>query len=225
MRIAALALSVLVITLTSGRKNCLRQSEELLRYSNLLSVSDSVLVRSTAIVRKISGRCARDGMSVVRDGRRLEAGSVIGVYGRICEKSVTKMGAETFIAFRLENWASGDENYALALERIFARRPDVVLEKISRLDDSLKVPVLNEIVWGFINNRRFGPVDPFGDETYRPVQPREIEPKEVLNKFTFRGIFFDLNPKMHALDDAYGHEIRYILKQAQNYFETWGDLK
>lgn len=223
MKTALILAAVVLVSFSPGKKNCLSRSEELYRISQLPSVSDSLLLRSRYLVDKIDGRCVENGVLVVRGDQIISVGSLASVFGTLCGKCKSNNGAQAFIEFRRDQWASADEDLALSLERIFVSRPAFVMAYMHQFSDTVRTQMLNDIVWGFINNRLYGPEDPRENGISEPYGMVGERPREKLNKYTCKQIFFRLNPAMTSVAESYPREINYMLEQARNYFETWGD--
>jgi len=122
----------------------------------------------------------------------------------------------------VKHWDSADEEISLTVERVFVSKPEAMLMCIRSQPDSVRKQLLNDITWGFLSNRVYGPVDPFEGKDSRRFGPGEPLPQEVLNKRNYRQIFLNLHPTMKSLEDKYAWEFDIILTAVGKYLETWG---
>lgn len=196
--------------------------QELYHYSRLPATSDSVLVRSRHLLNRIGRRCRKYEIMITKDREKVKLGSLIRLYEKICRKAVSGQGVKFFMRYRLENLDSPDEEFAYAMERLFAAKPEQVLAYIHGQPDSIRTLLLDDIVWGFLNNRIYGAQNPY-DLEESPSGRLEKPPPEILNKNTYRGIFFDLNNRMGKVNLKYPEEVGYILKSSYKFLSTWGN--
>ena len=89
--------------------------------------------------------------------------------------------------------------------------PETTLQQIGTDQD-----LLDRLIWGFINNRYYGAVNPYIDKNYKYVVNDTIQPKPVLNKNNCEKIFFETNPILQDLYPKYKEQIDYILKGAKD---------
>jgi hypothetical protein len=89
---------------------------------------------------------------------------------------------------RLTNW-SAEEERMIDFERVFVRYPQVVLHQIG-----VDTVLLNNLVFGFLFNRRFGPKNPYENNDYMGETYIEGGPKEILNSINCKKIFFETYP-------------------------------
>lgn len=214
--------ALITITLSAGDRSCLRYSSELYAIASLPSVSDSLLVRSEFLVEKIDRACRHRQLSVPCADSLIEVGSTALLFGQICERSIPPRGVDAFITYRLEQFKSADEDYSLALERVFAKDPETVLRRLHGLPSSERTALLNDIVWGFLNNRLYGATNPLFKNP-RSAHSTEPLPAEVLNLYTYERIFYQLHPDLRPLSRLYQAEVDFILHQIKSYFLSWGD--
>jgi hypothetical protein len=213
--------ALIAIALSSGDRSCLRYSAELYDIASLQSVSDSLLVRSEFLVEKIDRACRQRQLYVPHGDSLVEVGSSALLFGQVCERSIPPRGVDAFITYRLEQFNSSDEDYSLALERVFAKDPETVLRRIHGLPSAQRTALLNDIVWGFLNNRLYGVSNPLLKKNSTPTAAMPL-PAEVLNVYTYERIFFQLHPDLRSLSRLYQAEVDFILHQVKSYFLTWG---
>jgi hypothetical protein len=159
---------------------------------------------------------------ITKEGHEVKLGSLTRLYERICRKAVSGKGVRFFMRYRVDKLDSPDEAFAYATERLFAAKPEQVLGYIHNQPDSIKTILLDDIVWGFLNNRIYGAKNPYHLEE-SPSGRLEKPPPEILNKNTYRSIFFDLNNRMGKVNLKYPDEVGYILKSSYKFLSTWGN--
>jgi len=209
-------------------RRCIRYSKELYSYFIQKTISDAQLNRSFSIIQKMENKCWDYGM-VVESGEQVKYISDIpAVFAEICGKAISTEGVARFFEFRMAHWDSADEDLSLALEKLFVKKPAEVLKKIREQKANIRTGLLNDIAWGFINNRLYGVENPF---EYRGLKKSQTLTQftdhekyvEKLNINTYRTIFFNLNEDLHQLSSQYPGEIHFILRKTREYFEMWGD--
>lgn len=120
-------------------------------------------------------------------------------------------GVEAYINYVIENLGSANEEISLFFERIFMKYPETTLQQIGTDQD-----LLDKLIWGFINNRYYGAVNPYENNDYRAITKYEDEPQPILNKNNCEKIFFETNPILQDLYPKYKEQIDYILKGAKD---------
>jgi hypothetical protein len=203
-------------------RKCIRPAEQLYRYSRSATVTDLILQASYKLVMDLPPKCTKGDVITEIDGAETNLGTVTRLFARVCQKSPSATAAEYFVKYRIANWESADEEFSLALERVFVSKPSAMLALLRKQPDSVRVQLLNDIVWGFLTNRTYGPTDPFEESGVKRLRPGEKLPQEVLNRKNYKIIFINLHPDMRKLWETYEKEINYILGEAGKYLETWG---
>ncbi len=217
----SVALALCVASSSMPRK-CQRPADQLYRYSICPVVTESVLKAATKIALGLPEKCLKDEVFIDSEHKRFSVGSVTRLYSRICQKSTSPAAAVAFAQFRVQNWHSADEEFSLSMERVFVSKPEPMLRFIRAQSDSVRRQLLNDITWGFLTNRVYGPVDPYEEKGRQRFTPGEPMPQEVLNKRNYRQIFYNLHPDMKSLLNTYAYEFDIILTAAGKYLETWG---
>lgn len=220
---AALLIALVAVSLASAsKKKCGRQGEELYRISRLATITDRTLSRVSDIVRRLPERCSSEDIIVKVKGQDTNLGTVTHVLGRICAKSDSPKAVTLYMQYRMANSESADEEFSLSLERLLVSKPAMVLGYVRRQPDSVRTLLLNDIVWGFLSNRVYGPVNPYENKRGRRFTNVGDIPKEVLNRKTYKKIFFRLNEDMGEVTKEYEPEVTYVLEEIRKYLETWG---
>lgn len=205
----------------SSRRKCEKLGERLYEYSCKLTITEQVLEASREIIERMPEKCP-DDVIVEKDGEERSVGSVVRLFGRICQKSGLPKAAQYLLEYRLDHWESADEEFSLAVERVFVSKPDVTLEFIRKQRDSVRIQLLNDIVWGFLSNRVYGPKDPYENQPRRHFRDITDIPKEILNRHNYRQIFYKLHEDMARISRRYEEEVSYILDEVDTYLNTWG---
>ncbi len=216
-----IGLTIAVAVCAGTRRKCSRLGERLYDYSCRVTITEHVLDRSHEIVERMPEKCP-DDVTVEKDGEERNVGSVVRLFGRICQKSGMPKAVEYLIEYRLDNWESADEEFSLVVERVFVSKPQATLEYIRKQRDSVRIQLLNDIVWGFLSNRVYGPKDPYENKPRRRFRDITDIPKEVLNRHNYRQIFFKLHKNMARISRRYEKEVSYILDEIGTYLNTWG---
>lgn len=222
MRWVLLLAPLLLCAAATANKKCVRPAEQLYHYSRLPSVSDDAMAKCRDIVDRVPEKCSVGDIVTEIDGEPTCLGSITYLYGRICQRSTSVRGAEYFLKYRVAHWHSADEEFSLSFERVFAAKPEAVLSLVRQQVDSVRVQLLNDIVWGFLTNRVYGAIDPLEDYSQRSARQLRELPPEVLNKHNYRQIFLRLNSTMPEVCQKYAQETDYVLRECQKYLETWG---
>ena len=224
MTVAAIVM-LLAAASASGSRQCSKPGEKLYRLSRASKVTTEVLERSRTIVGEFPAHCLGEQI-VIKMGRdKAAVGSPTHLYGRICQRSSSPLAVKHYMEYRLDNWHSPDEELSLMLERIFVSKPAAVLSLIAEQHDTIKTQLLNDIAWGFLSNRVYGPEDPFEERSRQTYTSPEDLPRERLNIRTYKSIFFRLHEDMVKVARRYPQEINYILQEVRTFLETWGERR
>jgi hypothetical protein len=215
-------LLALCIASSSLPRKCQRPIDQLYRYASRPAITDEILEAATGIAMLLPEKCISDELVVEDQGKKFSVGSATRLFCRICRKSTSQSAVESFVRYRVLNWESADEEFSLSVERVFVSKPEAMLRYIRTQPDTIRTQLLNDIVWGFLSNRVYGPVDPFEERGRHSLKPGEPMPQEVLNKKNYKQIFFNLHPGMRSLWDKYAWEYDVILTKVGKYLETWG---
>ena len=214
-------LALLSVTSSLPRR-CQRPAEQIYRYSTKPVITEAVLRAATEVALDISEKCINSEVYIEHNRKSFAVGSVTRLYGRICQKSSSPAAVAAFVRYRVQHWHSADEELSLAMERVFVSKPEATLRYIRTQPDSVRKQLLNDITWGFLSNRVYGPVDPYEEFGRRTFAPGERIPQEVLNRKNYRQIFLNLHPGIKALGDTYAREFEIILSAAGTFLNTWG---
>ncbi len=205
---------ILITTLTInlfGKQcdSCRKEFDKLLIIKEKLVINQTDLEISWQITQKLYNLKYTDYIDSVANGMEYISHSLTKTFSDICIKSDEKFGVDYYFNYLLFTSGSSEEERSFALERLFVKYPEIVLNRIGKDYD-----FLDEIAWGFINNRYYGAINPFEgyDYTAMTVYENGIEP--VLNKDNCKSIFFETNPIMKTKYNEYESQIDYIINSA-----------
>jgi hypothetical protein len=212
----------LLIAASGASRKCGRVGEQLHLNSLRATITDELLRASYLLALQTPPRCLKEEVMIPHGDTQIPIGTVTSLFGRICQMSPSAKAVDYFVKYRLTNWSSADEEFSLVLERVFVSKPEEMLQYAHSAPDSVRTQLLNDIVWGFLSNRIYGPVDPLQGKSRHSIAPGEPLPEEVLNKRNYKQIFTKLNEKMPAVMQQFPSETNYVLEEIRKYLETWG---
>lgn len=222
MLVAALTLPGGVFAGSNVARKCVKAGEQLHLNTLRATVTDDMLKASFYLAAEVPDRCLKEEVMIPREDSEISVGTITALFGRLCQKSPSPKAAEYFIRYRLMNANSADEEFQLVLERVFVSKPTATMAYIKGQPDTTRTMLLDDIVWGFLSNRIYGPIDPFEGRSVHRVMPGETMPPEVLNRRTYRQVFQRLSPHMESALQEFPAETNYVLDQIRKYLETWG---
>ena len=135
--------------------------------------------------------------------------SLTKTFSDICIKSGRQLGVDYYLKYLNFTEGSAEEERLYALERIFVKFPELVLNTIGQ--DTL---LLSDISWGFRVNRFYGPKSHYANKDYNAITVYDNAPKPILNIDNCRKIFFETNPSLKEKYSKYKFQIDYIIKSA-----------
>jgi len=193
--------------------------EELIEYSNYDYTSDSTVIRAKEIVDSLvkSGYSSfkSDYYTKLINGELHIITSRTYLFGKICEKNVGSTGVNLFMNYMLDHSGSAEEELSFSFERIFRTHPREILKRINSSDEKSQKYFLDQIVWGFVNNRLYGIKDPDTDISSSAFIITEPAPECKLKVSTYKNMFFSLNNELLQLKKEYPEEITYLLNQIE----------
>ena len=137
-------------------------------------------------------------------------------FGRICLKVNNELSIKSFMTYRLKHNGSAEELLCFTFENLFVVKPDVILREISKKDSTLQKFLLNDLIWGFINNRYYGVNDPFAYNPFKAMTYYKIKPEIVLTSINYKNMFYKVNPKTKEFYKLYSGFYDYILAGIYN---------
>jgi len=172
-------------------------------------ITQNDLEISWQITQKLYNLKYTDYIDSVANGMEYVSHSLTKIFSDICIKANNKMGVDYYFNYLDFTYGSAEEERSFGLERLFVKNPEIVLNEIG-----INYDFLDQIVWGFLNNRYYGALNPYEENDYTAMTVFENEPKPVLNKDNCRSIFFETNPIMKTKYNEYKKQIDYIINAA-----------
>jgi hypothetical protein len=105
---------------------------------------------------------------------------------------------------------SADEEIAFSFERIFKEKPILIFHEIRNYDNEWETKFLEAISWGFINNRLYGPINPYEKQRFHENNTIQTYAQRVLTKENYKDIFFKTYPALIQNKDVYGEYINIM---------------
>lgn len=133
-------------------------------------------------------------------------------FADVCIKVGGDLAVKAYIDYVCLHLGSAEEEISFSLERLFMKYPEKVLIQIGDYD-----ALLDRLIWGFLNNRYYGPKDPFINNKNQYIFNDTIQPKPILNCENYEDIFFKTNPMLKLIWDDYKDQINYILSGVKKY--------
>ena len=189
--------------------SCNREFDKLLVIKVKEKINQNDLENCWQIASKLYNLRYYDYIDSVRNNTSYVSHSLTKTFSDICIKTDGKLGVDYYFKYLSLTHGSAEEERSFSLERIFVKFPELVLNKIG-IDTSL----LDDLTWGFLNNRYYGAINPFEDEDYTAMTVYENGPKQTLNKDNCKSIFFETNPSLKDNYNDYKYQIDYIINEA-----------
>ncbi|MCX7735702.1 MAG: hypothetical protein N2319_03215 [Candidatus Kapabacteria bacterium] len=189
--------------------SCKKEFDILFVIKEKPKISQTDLENSWQITQKLYDLGYTDYIDSVANRTSFVSHSLTRTFSDICIKAGGNLGVDYYLSYLLFTNGSAEEERSFALERLFVKFPEIVLEKIGNDYD-----LLNDLTWGFVNNRYYGAVNPFENDDYTTMTLYENGPKPILNKDNCKSIFFETNPSMRTKYNDYKYQIDYIINTA-----------
>jgi hypothetical protein len=189
--------------------SCKMEFEKLLMIKEKSKILQTDLEKSWQIAKKLHNLRYTDYIDSTTNGIPYVSHSLTRTFSDICIKTGGKPGVDYYFNYLTLTKGSAEEERSFALERLFVKYPEIVLNKIGK-----DINLLNDLIWGFLNNRCYGPINPFETNDYTAMTVFENGPKRILNRDNCKSIFFETNPTMKTKYNDYKYQIDYILNKA-----------
>ena len=190
--------------------------KELTEYSKYEITSDSIVARANYIITLLEDENKYNDTQFYTkeiDGQNYIVSSKTYLFGKICEKSCSDLGAIKFTDYVLTNIGSAEEELSFSFERIFKRNPKTILEIISELTNEQKDFIYEHIAWGFLNNRSCGIENPYEDIDGKAMIAFSDSVEIILNLTNYQEMFYSLNPSLPTLKKTYYKDLSQILEK------------
>ena len=190
-------------------ESCKKEFDKLLITKKKEKVNQADLEKSWEISKKLYTLRYTNYIDSVANNTLYVSHSLTKTFFEICIKAGSQSGVDYYLKYLTFTNGSAEEERSFALERLFVKFPVVVLNRIGKNEE-----LLNDLVWGFLNNRSYGAKNPFEDDEFTAMTVRSDAPRSILNKENCRSIFFETNPKLKEKQDEYKYQIDYIINTA-----------
>lgn len=188
---------------------CRKDFDVLLVVLKTGKVNPRELERSFQITKKLYNLRYTDYIDTVVNNVGYVSHSLTKTFGDICIKAGGQLGIDYYLKYFNFTNGSAEEERDYALERIFVKFPELVLNTIGK--DTL---LLSAISWGFYVNRTSNQRRQNANKDYNAITVSDNSPKPVLNIDNCRKIFFETNPTLKEKYNKYKFQIDYIIKLA-----------
>jgi len=205
-------LLILALTIrTFGQQcdSCKDEFDRLLIIKNKEKVNLNDLENSWQIAKKLYNLRYIDYVDRIANNTRYVSHSLTRTFSGICIKAGGNAGVDYFFNYLTLTNGSAEEERSYALERLFVEYPEIVLNRIAKNNE-----LLNDLTWGFLNNRYYGVKNPFENNDYIATTLNENKPTPILKKDNCKSIFFETNPSLKAKYNDYKYQIDYIINKA-----------
>lgn len=189
--------------------SCKKEFDTLLIIKNKSTINQTDLEKSWQITKKLYHLKYTDYIDSVVNRTSFISHSLTRTFSDICIKIGGNLGVDYYFDYMMLTKGSAEEERSFALERLFVKYPEIVLNRIGKDND-----FLNHLTWGFLNNRYYGSINPFETENYTAMTVYEKVPKPKLNKDNCKSIFFETNPSLKDIYYDYKYQIDYIINTA-----------
>jgi len=189
--------------------SCKKEFDKLLIIKNNVKVYQADLEKCWQITKKLYDLKYKYYIDIAANGTSYASHSLTRTFSDICIIAGGKLGVDYYFNYLTLTEGSAEEERSFALERLFVKYPTIVLDRIGKNND-----LLNDLTWGFINNRYYGAKNPFEDNDFTAMTVYENGPKPILNPDNCKSIFFETNPSMKAKYVDYKYQIDYIINTA-----------
>jgi hypothetical protein len=196
--------------------SCKKSFDKLLEISNKEKISQSDMENSLQITKKLYKDRYTDYIDSIVNKNTYESYNLTRTFTKICLKADGRLGVDSYLNYLAFSSGSAEEDRSFCFERIFVKFPEIVLSRIEKNNT-----LLDELVWGFLNNRLYGAKNQNDEDEFSSISIKEKSQTEVLNKDNCKSIFFETNPSLVSKYDNYRYQIDYIIN---NSIESLKDL-
>ena len=189
--------------------SCNFNFDKLLRLKMKENINKTDLENGWQIAKKLYTLRYTDYIDSVSNNASYISHSLTRTFSDLCINAGEQIGVDYYFKYLTFTNGSAEEERCFGLERLFVKFPLIVLNQIGKNED-----FLNDLTWGFLNNRYYGSKNPFEHEDYTAMTVNENGPKPILTKDNCKSIFFETNPTLKAKYADYQYQIDYIINNA-----------
>ena len=210
---ASIILLALTTTFSFGQQclECRKKFDRLIEIEQQDHVSDSELDESLQIAKDLYEKRYTDYIDSISNNTIHVSKNLTHTFANITRKRCESKGVSYYIDYLIFTSGSAEEERSFGLERLFKECPETVLQ-------TTKQSYILDIAWGFVNNRLYGPIDPFEDDGYKAMTVYENSPRTELNSDNYKEIFHQTYPTLTS-NEAYSEEIKLLLKKIAEILE------
>ena len=198
-----------------------RNEKYQLKFDSLLNIlkqnkiSQSDINNSFIITKELYKLHYTNYFDTVNNSTNYVTHSLTKVFSDICIKFGDSSGVDYYLKYMKFTDGSCEEERSFALERLLVKYPETLLKQVGK-----NTKLLNDLIWGFVNNRYNGAKNPQEDEDFTAMIVYEKKPKPILNKDNCKKIFFQTNPRLKIKYKKYKYQIDYIINGAIQHFKN-----
>lgn len=192
----------------------------LIDISQLGILNDSLISKTDSLLKENDNiQCFIDDIVIEKDSQNPTFQGLTYTIGKICEKANSKKSVQLYLKYVRANYNSAEEEISFALERLFMKNPSLFLKEINNFPDVDKTQFIQNLVWGFLNNRYYGSKGQFVDLDQKAfMEGKKRNP--VLNAENYKDIFFEINSDLKSVSKKYPEEFLKILNGIKDYLES-----
>jgi hypothetical protein len=192
--------------------SCKLQFDKLLYTLKQDKISKSDLDKCWQIAKGLHILKYTDYIDSVANNTLYVSHSLTKTFSDICIKSNNILSVDYYLKYMTLTHGSAEEERSYALERLLVKYPEILLNKIGTDKD-----LLNDLIWGFLNNRYYGSVNPLENWDHTAKRVNESTPKPILNQENCKDIFFETHPVLKEKYNSYKYQIDFIINGAIEY--------
>lgn len=178
---------IILITLTTsfsfGQQcaECKKKFDRLIAIEQQDDISDLQLNESLKIAKELYEKRYVDYIDSISKRTIYVSKNLTHTFASITRKRCDSIGVSAYLNYLSFTSGSVEEERSFGLEQLFQKCPETVIKQIGQ-------SYIEQLAWGFVNNRYYGPVDPFEDDGFKAMTVyKKAEPK--LNAENCREIF------------------------------------
>ena len=191
--------------------DCKKSFDRLIEIEQQDQISDSELNESLEIVTELYKKGYTDYIDSVSNNTSYVSKNLTHTFCIITRKRCDTKGVNYYLNYLQVTTGSAEEERSFGLERLFKDCPETVLDK---LDQSY----FGDLAWGFVNNRLYGPDDPFEDDGFKAMTFYDSAPERKLTLDNYNDIFNETYPTLTS-NENYSEDIKLILQKIAEILE------
>lgn len=212
-QITSIILLSLIATLGFGQEclECKKKFDRLIEIEQQERTSDSHLKESLSIAKELYEKRYFDYIDSISNNTIHVSKNLTHTFANITRKRCDSTGVSYYLKYLDITTGSAEEERSFGLERLFKKCPETVLQQIDR-------PLFEDLAWGFVNNRYYGPIAPFENDGYKTMTVYEDPPEQTLNSENYIEIFNETYPTLKT-NETHSDDIKLLLKKIAEMLE------